>query len=50
MKRDPVEAKNLWPGGAAPTVRHEMVRKLIAKMKELKEEPSLIEAVRAGVR
>ncbi|HRK21506.1 MAG TPA: sulfatase [Fimbriimonadaceae bacterium] len=46
LRSDSYETKNLWKTGSASTVRHEMIRKLLAKMKELKEEPALIEVVR----
>lgn len=46
LRSDPSEARNLWKAGTPPTVRHEMTRKLLSKMKKLKEEPGLIETVR----
>lgn len=42
---DPLEQKNLWAEPRASQVRSELVRKLIAEQRRLREEPEIIEAV-----
>jgi arylsulfatase A-like enzyme len=42
LAKDPDETRNLWPEKIASATRHEMVRKLLAKQRELREEPALI--------
>lgn len=41
LAKDPDETRNLWRNGVPPTVRSEMVRKLLARQRELKEEPEI---------
>jgi len=48
LKTDPNEARNLWSGGAPRAVRSELVRKLIARQKELNEESKYIEMTEAS--
>lgn len=46
LSRDPNETKSLWQT-IEPKTRHEMVRKLLSRMRTLMEEPWLIEFVEA---
>lgn len=48
LARDPNETRNLWNDSAAARVRGEMVRKLLNRMRELKEEPALIAKVQSA--
>lgn len=41
LAHDPHETRNLWPAGVALKVRHEMVRKLLARQRVLDEEPAI---------
>lgn len=50
LKNDPNEAKNLWTTGLARQVRAELIRKLLARQRELKEDGSIIRLVEEAVR
>lgn len=42
LRTDPHETRNLWSDGATNAVRSELVRKLLAKQRELQEEPEVV--------
>ena len=42
LESDPNETKNLWPSGVSRTIRSELVRKLVARQRQLNEEPQYI--------
>lgn len=48
LRTDPHETHNLWPDQAAPTIRSELVRKLIERQTSLKEEPEMIRLTRVA--
>lgn len=48
LKSDPNETRNLWSGGVDRSVRAELVRKLIARQRQLKEEPKYIAMTEAS--
>lgn len=43
LQSDPDETRNLWPNGVSRTVWSELVRKLIARQREIKEERTYVE-------
>lgn len=50
LHTDPNETRNLWPSGVSGTVRAELVRKLLARQREVGEEAAIIKLVEEGTR
>lgn len=50
LKTDPNETRNLWPSGVSRTVRAELVRKLLARQRDVKEDVAIIQQVEESVR
>lgn len=50
LKADPNETRNLWPSGVSRTVRAELVRKLLARQREVEEDVAVIQQVEESVR
>ncbi|MBI5706125.1 MAG: sulfatase [Armatimonadetes bacterium] len=50
LSQDPNETRNLWLEGASGTVKAEMRRKLLSRMRELEEEEGLIQSVERAAR
>ncbi len=50
LSKDPNETRNLWPSKVNPNVRAELLRKLIARQRELEEDPIMIDRVEGAIR
>ena len=50
LSRDFAETKNLWSGGVSHFILVELLRKLLASMRDLKEEPGLIRQVETAAK
>ncbi len=48
LAKDPIESRNLWPVGVSKPVRSELIRKLLSKQIELKEEPEIVRITEAA--
>lgn len=46
LSKDPNETQNLWPSKVKPNVRAELLRKLITRQREIKEDPDMINRVK----
>ena len=47
---DPNEERNLWSRGVPPEVRSELLRKLVAQQRDIKEDPVIIDRVQSAVK
>lgn len=50
LQTDSRETRNLWPGGLARATRSELIRKLIARQREVQEEPEYIRLTEEAAR
>jgi arylsulfatase A-like enzyme len=50
LKTDPHETRNLWPSSVSRTVRAELVRKLLARQRNVKEDVAIIQRVKEAAR